>query len=76
MDKRCDGSIENGNGDHGPDCEDGSDEDIKVCCSGDYTAYDETFCSSFIKCDYNNTEGFRTFMQKFLFILIRNFLRI
>jgi len=39
VEKRCDGSIDYGNGDHGPDCEDGSDEDIKVCCSGNNMKY-------------------------------------
>ena len=37
---------ENGNGENGPDCEDGSDEDIHVCCSGNYLKYSMEFCES------------------------------
>ncbi len=47
MNKKCDGSIKYGNGDHAPDCGDGSDENIKVCCSGlHYEKYTLEFCES------------------------------
>ena len=39
MNKRCDGSIENGNGDNEPDYVDGSDVNMSECCLGNYEKY-------------------------------------
>ena len=41
----CDGARKWGNHlDLEPDCSDGSDEDPKICCEGNYLTYNESIC--------------------------------
>ncbi len=45
MDYKCDGHKYLDNADKQPDCQDGSDEKFEACCSGTYSAYNESVCS-------------------------------
>ena len=42
----CNGSDEIGNADYAPDCPDGSDEDLDVCCEQKYEAYYNDYCNA------------------------------
>ena len=56
IDLYCDGKTSLGNNVKPPDCPDGSDENLKVCCEGNYPAYDATICNNFKQCDTENIQ--------------------
>jgi len=50
----CDGSESNGNASWGPDCSDGSDENLEACCEAESSAYDVSICDP---CEDNDNDG-------------------